>query len=306
MSKPLRSLSGLIDFECAARWCSFKLAARELNKTPAAISQQIKQLEQTLGFALFIRQTRQLVITEKGQELASAVAKHLRELNAKVAALQTTNDECVLRISTTHSFAMKWLTPRLHRFIERHPELDIHIDSNDALVNLIDSSCDVAIRYSRIQDNADEATLFREKLVVVYSPALLKKAVNKKKSTTQPLISLLKFPLLFEGTPENWLRLLKENRIPDAHYDFSRGYSHSGLLVQATVAAHGVALAPYSIAYEDIRKGALKIASSKRLTSQYCYRVLYRVEEERPLKAKLFDAWLREEIGEMERHLIEN
>ncbi|PRC95013.1 LysR substrate-binding domain-containing protein [Solimicrobium silvestre] len=306
MSKPLRSLSGLIDFECAARWCSFKLAARELNKTPAAISQQIKQLEQTLGFALFTRQTRQLVITEKGQELASAVAKHLRELNAKVAALQTTNEEHVLRISTTHSFAMKWLTPRLHRFVERHPELDIRIESNDALVNLNDSSYDVAIRYSKIQDTADAAPLLREKLVVVYSPALLKKTVSTKKSATQSLISLLKFPLLFEGTPENWLRLLKENRIPDAHYDFSHGYSHSGLLVQAAVAAHGVALAPYSIAYEDIRKGALIIAPFKRLTSQYGYRVLYRAEEEPSLKTKLFDAWLHEEVDEMESHLIEN
>jgi LysR family glycine cleavage system transcriptional activator len=303
MSNPLRSLSGLIDFECAARWCSFKLAARELNKTPAAVSQQIKQLEQTLGFELFTRQTRQLVISDKGQELAIAVTKHLRELNAKVRALQTTNEEHILRISTTHSFAMKWLMPRLHRFIERYPELDIRIDSNDALVSLVDSSCDVAIRSSRIQDAVDAATLFREKLVVVYSPALVN---NPKKSTKQSLSSLLKFPLLFEQTTENWLRLLKESRMPDAGYDFSRGYSHSGLLVQAAVAGHGVALAPYSIAYEDIGKGALIIAPFKRLQSHYCFHVLYRADEERSHKAKTFEAWLREEVHEMESHLPEN
>ncbi len=59
--KPLRSLSGLIDFDCAARWGSFKLAAQELHKTPAAVSQQIKHLEDSIGFALFQRHPRNLV-----------------------------------------------------------------------------------------------------------------------------------------------------------------------------------------------------------------------------------------------------
>jgi LysR family glycine cleavage system transcriptional activator len=108
--KPLRSLSGLLDFEAAARWGSFKLAARELHKTPAAVSLQVKQLEESLGFALFVRHPRHIALTAKGQELAIAVARILGELRAKVAALQRGDEEAVLRISTTHSFAIKWLT----------------------------------------------------------------------------------------------------------------------------------------------------------------------------------------------------
>ena len=78
--KALRSLSGLIDFECAARWGSFKLAAHELHKTPAAVSLQVKQLEETIGFPLFVRHPRHIALTEKGQELAIATARMLGEL----------------------------------------------------------------------------------------------------------------------------------------------------------------------------------------------------------------------------------
>ncbi|OWK23026.1 hypothetical protein AJ87_40045 [Rhizobium yanglingense] len=71
----MRRLAGLIDFECAARWQSFKLASLELHKTPAAVSQQIKTLEQTLGFPLFERHPRGVTITDKGKELAELLPR---------------------------------------------------------------------------------------------------------------------------------------------------------------------------------------------------------------------------------------
>ena len=67
----MRSLSGLIDFDCAARWGSFKLAAQELHKTPAAISQQVRHLEENLGFALFIRHPRHVTLTEKAEQIVA-------------------------------------------------------------------------------------------------------------------------------------------------------------------------------------------------------------------------------------------
>jgi LysR family glycine cleavage system transcriptional activator len=299
MNKPLRSLSGLIDFESAARWGSFKLAAQELHKTPAAISQQMKQLEQVLGFALFIRHARHLTVTEKGRELAATVVKSLGELRTKVRALQEGDEELVLRVSTTHSFAMKWLVPRLNRFTERNPELDIRIESNDQVIDMAHSHCDVAIRHIRIGSDDDADVLIKERLVVVYAPTLLRKKVGSRKPTLS-LSTLAKFPLLFEGTPENWLRLLRENRITNARCDFSRSYSHSGLLVQAAVAGHGVALVPYSIACEDILKGGLQIFSCKPVSSEYCYRIFYNRGADQMRKVKLFNEWLKAEVIEMD------
>ena len=299
--KPLRSLSGLIDFECAARWGSFKLAARELHKTPAAVSLQVKQLEEAVGFPLFVRHPRHIALTEKGEELASAVARMLGDLRAKVAALQRDDEESVLRISTTHSFAIKWLVPRMHRFTKLHPELDIRIDSNDAPVDLEADSTDVAIRYGPVRDG-DPATLLRERLVPVYSPELL--APGQAELT---LADLAQQPLLFEKTPESWLQLLNENRaFTSRHthqFDFSRGYSHWGVLVQAAVAGQGVALVPYGIACQDIASGALRRIVCRSARFDNGYRFLANPHKRHMGKVQRFRAWMESEMAQMREEL---
>ncbi|MBQ5938407.1 MULTISPECIES: LysR substrate-binding domain-containing protein [unclassified Massilia] len=289
--KPLRSLSGLIDFECAARWGSFKLAARELHKTPAAVSQQVKQLEENVGFPLFVRHPRHISLTEKGQELAIATGRMLGDLRAKVAALQRGDEESVLRISTTHSFAIKWLVPRMHRFTKLYPELDIRIDSNDAPVDLHADSTDVAIRYGPVREG-DPSVLFRERLVPVYSPELL--------APGQAGLTLADLPhcrLLVEQSPEAWLQLLNENKALKGKYDFSRGYSHWGVLVQAAVAGQGVALVPYGIAFQDIVKGALRQIPARSAPFANGYKFLVNPHKEHMLKVQRFRAWM---VGEME------
>jgi LysR family glycine cleavage system transcriptional activator len=299
--KPLRSLSGLIDFDCAARWGSFKLAARELHKTPAAVSLQVKQLEEAVGFALFVRHPRHIALTEKGEELAIAVGRMLSDLRGKVAALQRGDEESVLRISTTHSFAIKWLVPRMHRFTKLYPELDIRIDSNDAPVDLEADTTDVAVRYGPVRDG-DPSTLFRERLVPVYSPELL--APGQAGLT---LADLGHWPLLCEKSPERWLQLLNENRVLKGNYarqfDFSRAYSHWGVLVQAAVAGQGVALVPYGIACQDIAAGALRQIACRSARFESGYRFLANPHKENMGKVQRFRAWIEGEMERMRREL---
>ncbi len=288
--KPLRSLSGLIDFDCAARWGSFKLAARELHKTPAAVSLQVKQLDENVGFPLFVRHPRHISLTEKGQELAVATGRLLADLRAKVASLQSGDEEAVLRISTTHSFAIKWLVPRMHRFNKLYPELDIRIDSNDAPVDLQADSTDVAVRYGPVSEG-DPAVLFRERLVPVYSPELL--APGQRALT---LADLPQHSLLVVQSPEAWLQLLNENRALKGKYDFSRGYSHWGVLVQAAVAGQGVALVPYGIAFQDIESGALRQIPCKSAPFANGYRFLANPHKEHMLKVQRFREWMVAEM----------
>ncbi len=294
--KQLRSLSGLLDFDCAARWGSFKLAALELHKTPAAISQQVKHLEEMVGFALFIRHPRHITLTEKGQELAISVGRMLGELRAKIGALQSGDEESVLRISTTHSFAIKWLVPRMHRFTKLYPELDIRLDSNDAPVNLDDDSTDVAVRYGPVSEG-DPDMLFRERLIAVYSPELLGPG-----QTEITLADLPKFPLLYEKTPESWLQLLNENKAK-GKYDFSRGYSHWGVLAQAAVAGQGIALVAYGIAFQDILKGSLRQINCRSAPFGSGYRFLVNPRKEKMPKVQRFRAWLVAEMNDMQRAL---
>ena len=295
--KQLRSLSGLLDFECAARWGSFKLAAQELHKTPAAISQQVKHLEEMVGFALFIRHPRHVTVTEKGQELAISVGRMLGELRAKIGALQSGDEESVLRISTTHSFAIKWLVPRMHRFTKLYPELDIRLDSNDAPVNLDDDSTDVAVRYGPVNEG-DPDMLFRERLIAVYSPELL--APGQAELT---LADLPDFPLLYEKTPESWLKLLNENKALKGKYDFSRGYTHWGVLAQAAVAGQGIALVAYGIAFQDILKGSLRKLNCRSAPFGSGYRFLVNPSKQNMPKVQRFRSWMEAEMGDMQKAL---
>ena len=293
--RPLRSLSGLIDFDCAARWGSFKVAAKELHKTPAAVSQAVKHLEESVGFALFVRHPRHIALTAKGQELAVVVARLLAELRAKVGALQEGDEESVLRISTTHSFAIKWLVPRMHRFTKLYPELDIRLDSTDVPANLDDGSTDVAVRYGPVTEG-DPRLLFRERLIAVYSPELL--APGQAELT---LADLPRFPLLYENSTESWLQLLNENRALDGNYDFSRGYSHWGVLAQAAVAGQGIALVAYGIAFQDILKGSLKKIDCRSAPFGSGYRFMVNRSKESMPKVQRFRAWLAAEFEEMRR-----
>jgi LysR family glycine cleavage system transcriptional activator len=295
--KPLRSLSGLIDFECAARWGSFKLAARELHKTPAAVSLQVRQLEDAVGFALFVRHPRHIALTAKGQELAISVGRMLGDLRAKVAALQRGDEEAVLRISTTYSFALKWLVPRMPGFTKLHPELDLRVDSNDAPVDIEDDAVDVAIRYGPVKDG-DPALLFRERLVPVYSPSLLAEGQD-----ALLLSDLARFPLLCERSPEAWLQLLNENRALRGDYDFSRTYSHWGVLAQAAAAGQGIALVPYGIAFQDILAGALRVIACRSAPYGSGYRFLANPRKEAMPKVRHFRAWIMAEMEGMRRTL---
>jgi len=287
----LRNLAGLIDFESAARWGSFRLAAQELHKTPAAVSQQIKNLEQALGFPLFARYARRVVLTTQGKVFAHAVGRALADLNGSLAALQAQDDEHTLRVSSTHSFSIKWLAPRLPRFTAHHPTIDLRIESSDRMAEMRDGSCDVAIRYGRYQPSEKADCLGRESLVVVFSPSLC--------DATIPLASLVRYPLLYEDNPALWLQLLSAQGVAHRHFDFSARLSHSGLLVQAAVAGQGVALVPHAIAYEDLSHGRLLRANCPPIASEYGYWLLGAPAKADSPKVMQFKAWLHAEFAEM-------
>lgn len=290
MSQALRSLSGFIDFECAARWGSFKLAAKELHKTPAAISQQIKQLEQQLGFPLFVRYPRHIALTDKGQQLASTVASCLAELSARVTALRACAEQGVVRISLPHSLSMKWLVPRLADFSLKHPAIDLRIDTRDEKIDIDSGLCDMALRITTTMRSPNAQLLGREQLIAVYSPKLEK--------PRQPLTaaSLNELPLLYQQNPETWLQWMQLNQLLSGKHNFSRNFSHSGVLVQAAVAGQGLALVPYIIAHEDLQQGTLKVLPGKPLDTDCYYYALvaaYRTEADSVVAVK---GWLAQQF----------
>jgi LysR family glycine cleavage system transcriptional activator len=240
-------------------------------------------------------------LTEKGEELSHTVAHLLDGLRSKVAALQADDDATVLNVTTTHSFAIKWLVPRLHIFTRRHPDLDVRVLPNDAVISVEDGSCDVALRVGQFA--GAQEVYYDEKLVVICSPTLIE---PKTRHGRAPRIAeLLHYPLLHSGEPHWWRQILAREGMDESRSRFGRSYSHGGILVQAAVAGLGVALAPYPLAYEDLERGNLIAADCVPLDSGTRYRLLYGHNRGEVRKIALFRAWIAEEMLALQARFAE-
>lgn len=150
MRDPLASLplSAFRVFEAAARLGSFTRAAAELGMTQAAVSWQVKALEQRLDQPLFRRLTREVQLTPAGERLARAATEAMTALRGAVADISDTG-EGVLSITTLQTLATLWLAGRLGRFQVAHPEIAVRLDSDPGVVDLLRGEADVALRASR-------------------------------------------------------------------------------------------------------------------------------------------------------------
>ena len=129
MSRRLPPLNALRAFEAAARHLSVSKAAEELHVTPAAISHQVKGLEEWLGVQLFRRLNRQILLTDAGQTCLKGLREGFDRLADTVAKVQVGTSGGPLTVTVAPSFASKWLVPRLDRFRRQHPDIDLRIDA---------------------------------------------------------------------------------------------------------------------------------------------------------------------------------
>ena len=128
-------LNALNAFLVAARAGSFSKAAEELHVTPAAVSQQIRQLEDLLNVALFHRLSRGLALTDAGQAGLAELQSGFDSIQQAVRQMQSADQRKELNIWTSPSFASKWLMARMHRFVAAHPSIDLRISGSVALID---------------------------------------------------------------------------------------------------------------------------------------------------------------------------
>ncbi|MGZ9032991.1 MAG: LysR family transcriptional regulator, partial [Rhodospirillales bacterium] len=147
MARRLPPLNALRAFEAAARHLSFTRAADELNVTQAAVSHQVKTLEEQIGLPLFRRLSRGLMLTDEGQTLFPAVRHAFDTVAEAVDRLHARTGGGALTVSVLPSFAVKWLVPRMSRFQERHPDIDLRITAADRLVDFARDGVDGAVRF---------------------------------------------------------------------------------------------------------------------------------------------------------------
>ena len=289
MKRTLPPLNGLRAFEAAARHMSFTDAADELSVTQAAISHQVRGLEQRLGLKLFVRRNRSLLLSEAGQAYLPSVRAAFDQLNEATEKLLQKDRGGHLTVTTTASFATKWLVPRLAGFQRANPEIDVRISTHTGLVDFSREDVDIGIRYGRGQwPNLVAERLVGEDVMPVCAPSLLKgpNALSKP-------ADLKRFTLLHTGTfPDDWQVWLTAAGVKGI--DASRGVTFDLPLAayQAAMDGLGVALGRNPLITPDLKAGRLVVTFEFKMATEFAYYVVYPPDAIRRRKIKAFRDWL--------------
>jgi len=291
MTIRLPPMNTLRAFEAAARHLSFTLAADELHITQAAVSHQIKSLEEALGVRLFRRLNRAVRLTEEGQEFVGEVRKALSHLATAVERLAAPDAGGPLTISVLPSFASKWLVPRLGRFRDKHPEIDVRISPSTQLTDFRRDDVDLVVRYGKGEyEGLHSVRLMTEDIFPVCSPALLR----GPKALSRPG-DLLHHTLLHDDAYVDWAMWLLAAGVKGINPRQGPFFTDSALVIQAAVEGQGVALARGALAAGDLAAGRLVKPFDIAIPTEYAYYILSpRATSQHP-KIVAFREWLLEE-----------
>lgn len=297
MTRSLPPLAELRAFEAAARHASFKAAAAELGVTPAAISHQIKLLEEFCGQPLFRRRPRPIGLTLAGQKLFPVVRDGLDRIGEVLAKVRVGGPGDRLRVTATNAFAARWLVPRLPFWRAAHPGIKLDIVGTDDVLDLQAGEADVAIRYAA-QPPRDGVVvdLKRDTFFVVASPLL----VGASPALLSP-IELSTMPLIETAWPPgdnqapNWQRWQQEAgrhhaEVPDLTALAGLSFREELHAIEAAVAGQGVALCSDVLIASELASGALIPLSDVVLTG-YGFYIVYRKGHPMTSVLRTFTDW---------------
>jgi LysR family transcriptional regulator, glycine cleavage system transcriptional activator len=296
----LPPMSAVRVFEAAARHQSFTRAAEELGMTQAAVSYQIKILEDRIGAPLFVRLPRQVALTAKGRQLAPAVTEAFEALRTAFAGIEATA-QTVLSISTLTTFAANWLVPRLGRFQQLHPNIAVQINISGQVVDFGQSDFDLAIRSGNGNWPGLEAhLLFPNLFTPVCSPDLIRGVTLMEPS------DILRFPIISPNDPwwQDWFAAAGvQDFDPSGRPDTYLG-AQQQLEGMAAMAGQGFALINPYFFPGDLAAGRLVQPFDLLATSERGYWLVYPKARRRSPKIEAFRDWVLSEVaGDAEKRL---
>ncbi|MSP66948.1 MAG: transcriptional regulator GcvA [Alphaproteobacteria bacterium] len=306
MSRRLPPLNALRAFEAAARHLSVTKAADELSVTPAAVSHQVKALEDYLGVKLFRRGKRQLLLTEAGQGSLPDLRASFDRIALAMERIRRRPGSGILTVSTTPVFGAKWLVPRLDRFREEQPEIDVLLSATMQIVDFGKEEVDIAVRYGTGNyPGLQVERLLSDQIYPVCSPRLL-----EGRHPLRVPADLGHHTLLHDENPHdvsipNWRMWLLAAGVSGV--DATRGprFDNPSLTLEAAVDGHGVALGRHVLVAGDLAAGRLVKPFSLAFPVAFAYFIVYPEAAGRDPKVVAFRDWLMAEAsGRNVRHLV--
>ncbi len=294
MSRRLPPLNALVVFEAAARHLSFTRAAESIHVTQAAVSHQIKALEEWLGVPLFHRIGRGqgLALTEAGREYLPRISGAFEAIRGATSVVMDRRRQRVLNIATLDSFGLHWLLPRLGQFLRKHPGVDVRIQAAgldaDALAK---GEVNIDIRYGEGDWTGFEVTRFlSESLFPVCSPAI----ITAEKPLRVPA-DLARHTLLHDVMVTDWRAWLAAAGVEGIDTERGPGFNHSHLVMAAAIHGDGVALGRSALVADALQKGQLVKPFDLALPSPFAYYVVCSSGSLADPAVAAFRDWLVEE-----------
>ena len=297
MSRRIAPLNALRAFEAAARHLSFTRAAEELHVTPAAISHQIKALEDFCGAPLFRRLTRSLLLTDQGQAALPVLREGFDMLAAGSLQLSRQRDDNVLTVSAAPSIAGKWLVARLERFRLRHPDIDVRLDATNRVTDFERDGVDLVIRYGAgIYPGLHVEPLLSTSVFPVCSPELLERGPPLNVPGDLARHTLLHVDWTSQNaTWPSWRMWLLAAGVEGVDVERGPRFNDAGLVMQTAIAGQGVALATDVLAVDDLAAGRVVRLFEICVPVDFGYHIVIPREKVESPKVAAFAAWLREE-----------
>jgi LysR family transcriptional regulator, glycine cleavage system transcriptional activator len=295
----LPPLAAVRVFEAAARHENFTRAAAELGMTQAAVSYQLKLLEERLGVPLFRREKKRVVLTEAGGRAAAGISRAFDGLDAAFATLRAEN-EAMLTISTTETFANTWLVWNLGGFQLKQPDMAVRLLASNALADFAADEVDVAIRSGRGPFPGLHADLlFRVNFTPMCSPAFLARYGGALVPE-----DLLRLPQISPHDPW-WTHWLREAgvTVPDGPPRAGIRLDSQAQEGAAAMAGQGVALLTSFLWRHDVAEGRLVRPVAQVSARGYGYWLVFPEHRRQVPKIKRFREWLLDTLGRaVERH----
>jgi LysR family glycine cleavage system transcriptional activator len=292
----LPPLTSLRAFEAAGRHLSFTKAAEELTVTQAAISHQVKALEEYLNVPLFLRLPRQLQLTKAGKILLPVVRNAFDRISASVTGLHKDVASAALKIRLAPTFAAKWLSPRLDDFRRKHPHIELSLTHSNEAVDFSRQAIDVAITYGK----GDWRGVIRDRVLNIdFFPVCAPQFMDGEHPLSK-VENLVHYKLLHDtdhSAWSNWLALAGVENV-----DPLRGtvVDDTNVLIQAAIDGLGIALGSTHFVADHLASGRLVRPFDITLHNDYAYYVVCPKQHLKRPGVSLFKSWLMEQASEDE------
>jgi len=261
------NLNALRMFDAAARHLNFRLAAEELNLTQGAVAQQVRRLEADLGQVLFHRKARGIALTETGESYHRPIFRALAIIDDATGKLRP--ETARITLSVTPSFAAKWLVPRLSRFEDAYPEIDLRTVASERIADFQPDGVDIAIRHGHppFERGTHSTLLAPLDLCAVCSPGYAESAAPIDRFEDFTAHRLIQDSHIF------WETLFEQSGTTARHRIMQ--FNQTSLAMDAAANGQGIALAPLLLVAEEIARGRLVMLWRDESEDQSGYHIVH-------------------------------